>query len=271
MPDSSSYKVSAIALKIPAIGGTLTAGLINHTSSIVYDGVTFSSATEIDFKKMGKVSMGLDNKSFKVNKIPAASGGLFGNIYDGIQYGHVEVHIYEITLDIDTSAVISAQKIIKGLLYNSSARIDSRILNLEIKEDKYYFDKIGGVRCTEQCSVKNFGDKICKKTVTSVTGTVLSVVGTILTLTATPAGDTRIYNNGYIELDGLRIKIALWESGAVFSMAEIPPASWVTEAVSVFIGCDKTLQSCRDIHDNENEFFGLGHSMVDYNALYEET
>lgn len=271
MPDSSSYKVSAIALKIPTLSGIATAGLCNHVSTVTYDGIVFSPAAEIDFKKMGKVSMGLDTQSFKVANIPAASGGLFGDIYDGIQYGHVEAHIYEITLDIDTHAVISGQKIIKGLVYNSSSRIDARVLKLEIKELKYYYDKIGGVRCTEQCGAKNFGDKICKKAVTSVTGTVLSVVGTVLTLTATPSGATRIYNNGYIELDGLRIKISYWESGAVFSMAEIPPASWVGVPVTVFIGCDKTIQSCRDVHSNESEFFGLGHSMVDYNALYEET
>jgi len=209
--------------------------------------------------------------SFKISDIPAISGTIFGNIYDRIQYGRIEAYIYELEVDILTNAVISGRLIVKGLVYTASSFLGARILELEIKEDKYYWDKTGGVVCTEQCAVAYFGDKICKKTITTVTGVVQSVVKTALTLTSTPAGATFIYNNGYIEFEGLRIKIAYWESGATFSMSEIPPASWVGETVNIAIGCDKTLQSCISIHNNESEFFGLGYSMVDYNALFEES
>ncbi len=271
MTDSAKYQVPAIAIRVPDGASFISYGLCGHTTSITYDGFTFFSAPEIDYGKTGKVSADLSTQSFKIKNIPAESGNLFGDIYDRVQYGHVEAFIYELEVDIDTSAVVSARKIVKGLLYIASSRIDARILSLEIKEDKFYYDKIGGVICTEMCAVAYFGDKICKLPVTSVSGTVLSISRTVLTLTATPSGATLIYNNGYIEKDGLRVKIAHWESGAVFSMSEIPPDSWVGESVEVFIGCDKTLSSCRVPHNNESEFFGLGFSMVDYDALFEET
>jgi len=271
MADNTTYQVPAIAIRIPDGGGFITSALCSHTSVLVHDGFTFSPATEIDYSKIGSASMDLSTKPSKIKNIPAASSSLFGYIYDRLPYGHVEAFIYELDVDISTSTVNSGRLIVKGLVYSAASHLSSRVLDLEIREDKYYFDKVGGTICTEQCAVAYFGDKICKKTVSSVTGVVDSVAKTVLTLTGTPAGATFIYNNGYIEFEGLRIKIAHWESGAVFSLSEIPPASWVGETVTITIGCDKTLASCRDIHNNVSEFFGLGYSMADYNALYEET
>lgn len=270
MTDSAKYQVPAIGIRVPDGASFISAGICGHTSAITHDGFTFTPAAEADYSKMGKIAADLTTSSFKVSNIPAIDGTLFGDIYDRVQYGHVEVFIYELEVDISDSSVTSGRKIMKGLLYQGKSRIDARVLHLEIKEEKYYYDKIGGVICTEQCSVAFFGDKICKVVVTSVIGTVLSVAGSALTLTATPAGATLVYNNGYIEKDGLRIKIANWESGAVFSMSEIAPASWIGASVEVFTGCDRTLESCRDVHNNESEFFGLGFSMVDHDALFEE-
>ena len=271
MADNILYQVPAIAVRVPDGAGFISSALCSHTSVLVHDGFTFLPAAEIDYSKIGGASMDLSTKPSKIKNIPADSGLLFGHIYDRLPYGHIESFIYELDVNIDTDVVNSGRLIVKGLVYNAASHLSSRVLDLEIREDKYYFDKVGGVICTEQCAVAYFGDKICKKTVTSVTGVVDSVVKTVLTLTSTPSGVTFIYNNGYIEFEGLRIKIAHWESGAIFSMSEIPPDSWVGETVTVTIGCDRTLQSCRDIHSNESEFFGLGYSMVDYNALFEET
>ena len=271
MADNTTYQVPAIAVRIPDGASFISSALCSHTTVLVHDGFTFAPAAEIDYSKIGSASMDLSTKPSKIKNIPAVSGSLFGLIYDRLPYGHVEVFIYELDVDILTDTVNSGRLIVKGLVYNASSHLSSRVLDLEIREDKYYFDKVGGIVCTEQCAVAYFGDKICKKTVTSVTGVVDSVAKTVLTLTSTPAGATFIYNNGYIEFEGLRIKIAYWESGAVFSLSEIPPDSWAGETVTITVGCDRTLASCRDIHNNESEFFGLGYSMVDYNALYEET
>lgn len=271
MADNIKYGVPAIAIRVPSGGSFISSALCSHITVLIHDGFTFAPAAEMDFSKMGSASMDLSTKPSKIKNIPATAGSVFGNIYDRIRYGIVEVFIYELDVNIDTDAVNSGRLIVKGLVYNASSYLSERVLDLEVREDKYYYDKTGGVVCTEQCAAAYFGDKICKKSVTTVTGVVDSVVNTVLTLTGTPAGAIFIYNNGYIEFEGLRIKIAYWESGAAFSMSEIPPASWVGETVTIAIGCDKTLQSCRDIHSNESEFFGLGYSMVDYNALYEET
>lgn len=271
MADSAKYYVPAIAIQIPDGAGFQTSSFCSHITTLTFDGYIFSPATEIDYSKAYTATAGLTTKSYKIKKVPAEAGSVVGNLYDRIRYGHVEVFIYELEVDPDTDTVISGRMIIKGLLYKASSYLAGRIIDLEIKSDKYYFDKTGGVVCTEMCAVAYFGDKICKLPVTSVTGEVQSVTKTSLVLTGTPAGVTFIYNNGYIEFDGLRIKISYWESGATFSMSEIPPASWVGETVTIFIGCDKTLQACRVPHNNEINFFGLGYSMVDYNAMYEET
>ncbi len=269
MADNTTYYVPAIAIRVPDGITFISSALCGHTTALIHDGFTFTPAAEIDYSKVSGVSMDLSTSPCKVENIPAASGSVFGNIYDRVRYGHVEAFIYELDVDIETDAVNSGRLIMRGLVYNASSLLNARVLNLIIREDKYYYDKTGGVICTEQCSVAYFGDKICKKTVTFVTGEVQSIVKTVLTLTGTPAGATFIYNNGYIEFEGLRIKIAHWESGASFSMSEIPPDSWVGEDVTIFIGCDKTLNSCDVIHNNVSEFFAPGYSMVDHNALFE--
>jgi len=271
MADNTTYQVPAIALRIPDGESFISSALCSHPSVLVHDGFTFAPAAEIDYSKIGSAAMDISTKPSKIKNIPADSDSLFGNIYDRLPYGHIEAFIYELDVDIDTGTVNSGRLIVKGLVYNASSHLSGRVLDLEIREDKYYFDKTGGIVCTEQCAVAYFGDKICGKSVTTVTGVVASVVKSVLTLTGTPAGATFVYNNGYIEFEGLRIKIAHWESGAGFSLSEIAPDSWVGETVTIAIGCDRTLASCRDIHNNESEFFGLGYSMVDYNALYEET
>lgn len=271
MPDNSTYKVPAIAIRVPDGAGFISSAVCGHHTTLIYDGFTFSSAVEVDYSKAGKIAGDLTTQSFKIKNIPATEGSVFGDIYDRVQFKHIEVFIYELEVNISTDAVTDARKIMRGQVYQSSSFIYDRILSLEIKEDKYYWDKIGGVICTEQCAAPYFGDpKICKKTVSSTTGVVDSIDGTVLTLTATPSGATKVYNNGYIESDGLRIKIALWESGAVFSMSETAPDSWVGETVEITAGCDKTIQSCREVHNNESEMFGLGFSMVDHDALFEE-
>jgi hypothetical protein len=268
MADNAKYYVPAIAFRIPVDASFTINGLSGHTTTLSYNGIVFSPATGIDLSKMAPISMDLDTKSFKAKNLPAVAGSLIGNIYDAYPYGRVEVFIYELEVDMITHEVLSGSTIMKGLLYAASSRLDTRLLDVEIKEDKYYYDKTGGVACNEQCTAAYFGDKICGKGVTAEDISVLSISQSVLTLNSSPAASVFTYNNGYVEFEGLRIKIAFWESGAILSMSDIPPETWVGETVRLVAGCGKMISDCRR-HNNESEFFGLGYSMVDYNALYE--
>lgn len=238
-----------------------------HTAYLSYGEYNFESAVEIDYSKIAAVAVGFDTSSCKISNIPADVGTLAGNIYDRYPYDRVEIFIYDFEVD-DDFVIQNAYILYWGRLYRAKSSLAARYLEIEAKEEKYYYDKTAGVVCVEQCSAAYFGDKICGMTLIEENAEVDSINSTVLTLTSAPAAADWTFNNGYVEYGGMRIKIQYWESGATLSLISVPPASWVGATVKLVSGCDRTLTSCRR-WNNESEFFGLGYSMVDYNSLTE--
>lgn len=257
---------------IPGIlikSGTSYSAFCSHLSYLSYGGYFFAPATEIDYSRVAPVSVALDSPECKVSNIPATSGTLIGNIYDRLPYSKVEILIYD--FEVDSSFVIqNAHLTFRGLLYQTKNMLTTRYLTIIAREDKYYFDKTAGVVCTEQCGVFKFGDKICGKTPAQESAVIDSIDGTTVTLTGALSGSDWLYNGGYIEYNELQIKIQYWESGDTLYLTSRPPDSWIGETITVIEGCDRTLTSCRR-KSNESNFFGLGYSMVDFNALSEES
>lgn len=248
--------------------GDLYSAFCGHTSYVAADGYNFAPAPEIDYSKTAAITATLDEAETVVKTIPATAGTFAGMVYDKLPFVDVEILIYEIELD-DTFTVINSYCIWRGLLYQVRRWLNSRVIDVRCREIKYYFDKTAGVICTEQCSAASFGDKVCGKTVGSTTGVIDSITGSVVVFTAVPTGDDWVYHNGYIEYGGIQIKISYWESGDTFNLKDIPPLDWIGETVTIVQGCDRTITSCRRWL-NETRFFGLGHSMVDYNAMIEE-
>lgn len=248
--------------------GSLYSAFCGHISYLAADGYDFAPAPEIDYSKIAATTATLDESESIISVIPAEAETFAGMLYDKLPFVDVEVLIYEIELD-DSFAVTNSYCIWRGLLYQLRRWLNSRVIDVRCREIKYYYDKTAGVICTEQCSAAYFGDKICGKTVGSTTGVIDSITGSVVVLTAVPTGTDWIYHNGYMEYGGIQIKIAYWESGDTFNLVAVPPADWEGKTVTIYQGCDKTITSCR-CWDNEDRFFGLGFSMVDYNAMTEE-
>lgn len=107
------------------------------------------------------------------------------------------------------------------------------------------------------------------------TGTITSIIGKVATITglADHSADTtgRYWHMGYLEIAGLRITIRDWQiaTPTVFQLAKEPPAGWASASVSVFPGCDKTIETCRARWDNEENFGGFGYAVPAYHPVYE--
>jgi hypothetical protein len=56
----------------------------------------------------------------------------------------------------------------------------------------------------------------------------------------------------------------------VFFMNRRPPSSWIGAIVTLFAGCDKTIETCRDRFGNEEHFNGRGYSMPAYHPNFED-
>lgn len=193
---------------------------------------------------------------------------VIAKIASGYPYNTVRVTVTEAVLD-SSFAVVSSNVLFKGMLYTSKRGLASGYVDFVIKDWKYYTNITGGTTCTENCSVRNFGDKVCKKTVLQEDVQVVNISDDFITVSPAPSGMAFLYNKGYLQFEGVNIKILYWESGDTIQTKRPVPDSWLGRTITLFAGCDRSLQTCRTIHNNESNFYGLGISMVDYDPRVE--
>jgi hypothetical protein len=79
------------------------------------------------------------------------------------------------------------------------------------------------------------------------------------------------WQEGYVEKDGLRLKITSWDRNRPerFYLSSFPRKEWLDEDVTVTPGCGGTIFVCRHRWMNENRFAGFGIGMPNYNPIFE--
>lgn len=103
----------------------------------------------------------------------------------------------------------------------------------------------------------------------------ISTPRTVITAPTAPGGDnTRFWERGWLEKDGLRIGIHIWTiaTPAVFVLRERPPADWVlagTTSILFVPGAHGTIEDARDVWDDEEHFLGFGYACPSYNPIIE--
>lgn len=266
MADFNSYNVALITIQADE---ELPVYLTNHHSTLLLDGKVWIPSPEINVDDLPDKSGGLGSADGNLKSIKTAVAQVLTNIAGGYPYNQIEVTVAEAVLD-DSLALVSMRTHFTGLVYQSKPFLTAGFLDLVLKGWKYYTDIIGGVACTEYCFVKHFGDQMCQASVAEYPVTIDSVSGNLTTLDSVPVVQDFLFNKGFFKYNGTSIKVKYWESGLVFQTSEAVPADWVGQSVSLVVGCDKTLTTCRDIHDNEEHFSGWGYSMIDYDPRTED-
>lgn len=226
----------------------------------------YLSCPSMDFE-LPEATADLSENEGKIKSLKDSFPLLF-KIAAGYPYNKVAVTVTEATLD-SSFAVTASNVLFDGLLYSSHRGLGTGDIDFLLRNWKYYMDILGGVPCTEHCGVKYFGDNICKKGVASHTAQITDITGDGITVSPAPVGVDFLYTKGYIALNGINIKVRYWESGATLQLSSEAPADWLGQTISIHAGCDRTLKTCREIHDNESNFYGLGISMADYNPQME--
>lgn len=130
-----------------------------------------------------------------------------------------------------------------------------------------------GVPATHHCAWTLFGAG-CSKSKSGMNNflTIDSVDGKVLTTTTTsPSRTGKFFHRGYAEYNGVRIGIRDWNAANAdtFYLVKQPPASWTGKSVNFWAGCDKTIQTCRTRHSNEDNFGGMGYAMPAHNPILE--
>lgn len=107
------------------------------------------------------------------------------------------------------------------------------------------------------------------KTGLAKTGAISAIAAAEVTITGLPAQSGKYWHRGYVERAGVRVGIRDWSSSEPehFVLTREPPSSWLAQAVTVFPGCDRTIDTCRSRWNNEQHFGGFGAAMPDYDPL----
>lgn len=98
------------------------------------------------------------------------------------------------------------------------------------------------------------------------TGTLTAIDGATVTITGLTPPRDRYFDQGFVELDGLRIGVKDYDSGTDLVLRRQPPDDWLNETVEVMPGCDKELATCK-LWLNEDNFGGVGRKMQPRNVL----
>lgn len=142
-----------------------------------------------------------------------------------------------------------------------------------------------GLQCNHHCVWRLFGPG-CQLTqsvhdqpgqIAAIDGkeVTISTPNAAITAPAAPGGDnSRFWERGFLERDGLKIGVHLWTIAdpAVFVLRRRPPDSWLLAGASsvLFVpGCHNTIEDCRDVWVNEEHFGGAGFAIPSYNPIIE--
>jgi hypothetical protein len=264
MPDTVAATV--VVLEVDAGSGE-TAYVTNAGYDFSHDSKSYINSQAM---KLAPFSLTGDmgTEEYKIQKLDATIGVL-ARLSVNVPYPQCSVVIKELTLDADLN-VTGESFLFTGQVYNVEVRPLAGLMDIIARDYKYYLDRTAGVVCTEQCDVGFFGDTFCQATTQAEDHVIAEIAGFNITLATDPILTTPfLFNKGIAEIGGSKIAIRYHESGRVFELSRPVPSYWLGQTVTINTGCDRRLETCRDIHNNEDRFLGLGYSMVDYNPLYE--
>ena len=273
MPDYQEKRICGVHLALTG-SFALESGYTDHVVDVGYDSKTFLSAPEVDFSKLATLTSGFEDEECIIKNIPApAYDILTSNLRARYTYPEIEVNVYSWELNADDSVNVTSNvwHLWSGLVYLVKGHLLREYISIESRNDKYYADRMAGIACLEQCKCAYFGDAICGKAVTSASVTVNAITGYTVGFSSAPVGVDGLYRSGYISFNGLDIKVLEWSSatGTQATLALPAPSEWLNQTMTIYAGCDRTYQTCKNIHNNTENGLFLGINMVDYNTYYE--
>jgi len=267
MADSNKYSILLIALEAsPSEAEYLT----NAGYSVLYGGNNYRAVEAVQMTPAEITGTILQPQDFQIKNVEIV-GTFLARLSNNYPYSTVYVTVREIDIDIDTDAVLDSRVLFTGMVYGVSTKPLTGFMDISCRGWKYYTEITAGVPCTEQCAWQYLGDVGCGASIVVENHVVASISGVLLTLVDDFA-DTRtgLFNKGYVEFGAARIKIKYYNTGKVLQLGDSPPSDWEDETVTVYSGCDRFLNTCRQIYSNEDRFLGLGIAMIDYNPMYEQ-
>lgn len=267
-----------------AADGVLLAAFTDRDSDEVFEGVTYTSEPSMEVALAENDGMLSSDTPTKVTlpASPLAAGATAQTFLDRISSGQpyqtVEVNVAEITTG--DGGTTSALKTFRGecAFLDVNSKENKDILVFEVLTDKQKLQPIKmGLPAEVQC-INALGDARCQVNLSAFRYnlTITDIDNKVVTATGLPDGLTdRLFMGGFFEFETLRIRIHNWRNEVegdktIFYMQERPPTHWDSEVIVCTAGCDKSIETCRAVYSNEDEFNGWGYAMPEYHPVYED-
>ena len=221
-------------------------------------------------------------------KIVLPMDAFTARISDGLPHSPTFVVIEERTHGLAAGDEASVLVLFRGQVERAVRNYQGRTNQVALRALplKSRLDVRLGIQCNIYDEVRLFGP-LSGLTQSShdVLGQIASIDGKEVTLDtpnasitapAAPGGvNDRFWERGWLERDGLRIGIHIWnrlDDPALFVMRQRPPADWVMAGGSSILfvpGTHCTIEDSRDVWDDEEHFLGLAYAMLNYNPIFE--
>lgn len=286
MPLKLSNKRYRMLLAFSWEGGTLF--VTDYSGPVTYDGETYNPVPQMDVKvpaSTGSLEEGAFEVTFALDKI-----NTFDDMLAGIKSAPVFLTIHQQTVPnaddpLKTAEATTTHTLGYNLRLSQSTRNPTRrsgIAKFQFVTAKATMGTQMGIPANFQCAWTLFG-RGCDLEVVEETATLVSIDATDpkkITMSdfthpmVAPGGTPgRFWRGGYVERDGIRIKIRDWDPtfNQIFHLVRKPPTVWtgIADGIRLVAGCDKTIETCRERWDNEARFMGCGYRMVDYHPTHE--
>jgi hypothetical protein len=206
--------------------------------------------------------------------------GFLTDMTNGLPHATVSVTVSEINRPTNPSPATNRYTTFQGKVVLATRNINGRKGNVRLtaKTPKALMNVAIGQPANVQCG-NALGLGRCAVNMAngfnSFFGTLTVIDGRIVTITNISFSNPSLkyFHRGYVTFGGLRIMIRDWSSSdpETFVLVRQPPASWLNVSVFVSSGCDKSVETCRERYDNEEQFNGPGYAMPGYLPIFESS
>lgn len=200
------------------------------------------------------------------------------------------VTIEELTAGLFPGDAGSRRKLYRGRITRAVRNYQGRndcvaFLSLPLKSR---LDIPMGLQCNHHCINRLFSP-MCglDQSLYQETGEIAAIDGKEVTFVSdpqiedpfAPGDNTRLWERGYLQRNGLKISIRIWnkaDNPDLFVLRERAPDDWLLagpDSILLVPGCHKTIEDCRNVWDNEQGqggrggFNGLGYAIPAYNPI----
>ncbi len=220
--------------------------------------------------KIPKITGTLE-KTDCVIELPADTFSL--RLANGRPHAPIQVLVEEVTAPMVAGPATNILTLFRGrcMTAKENPAGKSGIVRIKARRPKARLQIATGLPVMHHCPFNTYGpgSQLVRASFVDIRRIDL-IVGRVVTIDADPLEAAGWFKNGYMEFEGLTIKIREWDGTTGFTLMDRPPDDWLSEFVNIYAGSNKTIEDVRDKLSNVINFGGIGYKIPAYHPNVED-